>query len=197
MSPSETVQGMTPEERFKDLYLNYWDILYQIANKKTGDAQDALDLVQDTFTYVWQQFPQLELEGSKTRSYLITCLYYRIFGWLRANGLKGKHLQHFQAYLENELSIDPHYNVQDMEAELTAINIAIAGELDRMPERMKQIFVMHRYENRSVEEIAALYGISPKTVKNQLSDAMRRLKNFADSYPATTMLPFLALFIKS
>ena len=83
-----------------------------------------------------------------------------------------------------------------MEAELEAINIAIMAELDRMPERMKQIFVMSRYENKSIEEIAHLYAIAPKTVKNQLSDAMRRLKDFAGSYPATALLPVILLFLE-
>ncbi|HEY8955755.1 MAG TPA: sigma-70 family RNA polymerase sigma factor [Chitinophaga sp.] len=184
------------EHLFTDIYLAHWDTLYRIANKKIGYAQDAMDIVQETFIYVWQQFPSLQLEGPGTKSFLVTCLYYRIFGFLRAKGLKEKHLQHFQSYLDNELSIDPHYSAADIEAELTAVNIAIMGELDRMPERMKQIFILNRYENKPVEEIAHLYSISPKTVKNQLSEAMRRLKNFADSYPATVVLPLILLFLE-
>lgn len=195
MEPStkyDTANGIL----FKEIYLAYWDTLYRIANKKIGYTQDAMDIVQDTFTYVWQQFPFLQLEGAKTRSFLITCLYYRIFGFLRSKGLNEKHLQHFQTYLENELCTDPGYNARDMEAELEAINIAIMGELDRMPERMKQIFILNRYENKSIEEIAHLYAIAPKTVKNQLSDAMRRLKDFADSYPATALLPLILWFLE-
>ncbi|MBO9731291.1 MAG: sigma-70 family RNA polymerase sigma factor [Chitinophaga sp.] len=181
---------------FKDIYLAHWDTLFRIANKKIGYAPDAMDIVQETFVYVWQQFPSLHLEGADAKSFLVTCLYYRILGFLRARGLKEKHLQHFQSYLENELSIDPHHNTAEVEAELTAVNIAIMGELDRMPERMKQIFILNRYENKPIEEIARLYAISPKTVKNQLSEAMRRLKNFADSYPATSLLPLLLLFLE-
>ncbi|WP_143305857.1 sigma-70 family RNA polymerase sigma factor [Chitinophaga vietnamensis] len=193
---SSTKYHTADERLFKDIYLTYWDTLYRIANKKIGYTQDAMDIVQDTFTYVWQQWPTLQLDTPKTRSFLITCLYYRIFGFLRSKGLNEKHLQHFQAYLENEIAISPDYNAQDIEAEIEAINIAIMGALDRMPERMKQIFILSRYENKSIEEIATLYAIAPKTVKNQLSDAMRRLKDFADSYPATALLPIILFLLE-
>ncbi|RBL89506.1 sigma-70 family RNA polymerase sigma factor [Chitinophaga flava] len=190
------MESSTTHDLFKEIYLTYWDTLYRIAYKKIGYTQDAMDIVQDTFTYVWQQFPSLQLETPKAKPFLITCLYYRIFSFLRSRGLNEKHLQHFQAYLENELHTDPHYNTQDMEAELEAVNIAIMGALDQMPERMKQIFVLNRYENKSIEEIAMLYAIAPKTVQNQLSEAMRRLKNLADSYPATVLLPLLLLLLE-
>ncbi|RFS19432.1 hypothetical protein DVR12_22620 [Chitinophaga silvatica] len=181
---------------FKDIYLKYWDTLFGIANKKIGYTQDAMDIVQDTFTYVWQQFPSLQLETEKAKPFLITCLYYRIFNHLRARGVNEKHLLHFQAYLESEQSIESYYSTAEIEEELEAVNIAIMAELDRMPERMKHIFILSRYENKSIEEIAMLYDIAPKTVRNQLSDAMRRLKEFADSYPATALLPLILLFLE-
>lgn len=190
------MESSVSHDLFKDIYLTYWDTLFGIANKKIGYAPDAMDIVQDTFTYVWQQFPTLQLDTPTAKPFLITCLYYRIFNFLRSRGLNEKHLLHFRTYLENEESLDPHFNAGEMEAELEAINIAIMAELDRMPERMKQIFVMSRYENKSIEEIAHLYAIAPKTVKNQLSDAMRRLKDFAGSYPATALLPVILLFLE-
>ncbi|NLR67678.1 sigma-70 family RNA polymerase sigma factor [Chitinophaga varians] len=193
---ASTTHHPDQEHLFREIYLAYWDTLYRIANRKIGYAQDAMDIVQDTFTYVWQQFPMLQLETAGAKPFLITCLYYRIFGFLRARGLNEKHLQHFQTYLENELHTDPVYSAQDAAAELEAVNIAIMGALDRMPERMKQIFVLSRYENKSIEEIAHIYAIAPKTVKNQLSEAMRRLKDMAGSYPATALLPVILLLLE-
>lgn len=179
---------------FDALYQAHWEVLYKIANKKTGVAEDALDIVQDTFTYVWQNFSALQLDNDKARSYLITCLYYRIFRFLRSKGLQEKHYDHFAAHLGEEV-VQPEQALE-MEMELQAIHAAIAVELEKMPQRMRRIFVMSRYENRSHQEIASALSISPKTVKNQLSDALSRLKDFAQSSP-DIYLPLFLLVIYS
>lgn len=174
---------------FDALYQAHWEVLYKIANKKTGAAEDALDIVQDTFTYVWQNFSSLQLEASKERAYLITCLYYRIFRFLRSKGLQEKHYDHFAVYLGEE-AVQPEQALE-LEMELQAIYAAIAVELEKMPQRMRRIFVMSRYENRSHQEIATELSISTKTVKNQLSDALGRLKDFAQSSPDIYLPLFL------
>lgn len=188
---------MLPEEdQFKNIYHQYWRVLYGIANKKTGDHHDALDLVQETFTYVWQNFTTVQqIDDSKVRAYLVTCLYYRVLGFFRARGIKNKHLAFFQLETEHEVSLNSYSTQADAELELNAINLAICGELDRMPERMKEIFLQNHCHDIPVGEIAKAYNISDKTVRNQISIAKNRLKEFAESYPVTELTPLLLLFL--
>lgn len=190
------MESTLPEQLFRGVYEEYWELLYRIACKKTGSHNDALDIVQETFTYVWQQVAVLQqVETARIRSYLVTCLYYRIMGYFRANGLKDKHLHFFQLQLAQEPATYSPRMVLEEELEMEAISVAIMGELDKMPERMKEIFLLNHFDNKSVTEIAQVYNMSDKTVRNQLSMAKKRLRDFADGYPARELAPLILLFL--
>ena len=187
---------VSSEQRFKHIYDEYWDILYRIANKKTNSHHDALDIVQDTFTYIWSNSETLQkVETGKVRSYLITCLYYRIMNFFRTKGIRNKHLQFFQVQNDNDSLLTIPHNTEDTEEELMAINVAIMAELDKMPERMKSLFLQNHIHDKSVHELAIEYNISDKTVSNQISMAKKKLKDFARSYPRTELMSLILLFL--
>ena len=186
---------MQNEQLFSTIYFQYWDDLFRIAKRKTGCHDSALDIVQETFTYVWQNFSTLQITEDKVRSYLITCLYYRILNSFREKGINARQRLLFQQYMESAGNTVSPESSLEAERELEAIQIAIAGELDKMPERMKAIFVDAYYKNRSVEEISASYNISPKTVRNQLSEAKSRLKEFANNYSSPEWIPLFVLLL--
>ena len=49
-------------------------------------------------------------------------------------------------------------------------------ELERLPDKMRAIFIDSRDHGLSIEEIAQKRAISPQTVKNQLSAALKKLR---------------------
>lgn len=190
------MESISSEQYFRDIYNEYWEALYRIANKKTNAHDDALDIVQDTFTYIWNNVNILrQVEAGKVRAYLVTCLYYRIFNFFKAKGLRNKHLQFFQIQTEHDHKQAASYSTAGDDEELTAINLAIMAELDKMPERMKDLFLQNHLHDRSIHELACEYRISDKTVSNQISIAKKRLKGFARSYPATELVPLIILFL--
>ncbi len=190
------MESISSEQHFRDIYNQYWEALYKIANKKTNAHEDALDIVQDTFTYVWDNVHILrQVETGKVRAYLITCLYYRIFSFFKAKGLRNKHLQFFQVQTEHHFEQTASYGTAEADEELTAINLAIMSELDKMPERMKELFLQNHLYDKSIHELACEYRISDKTVSNQISIARKRLKGFARSYPTTELVPLIILFL--
>src|SRR2546428_834584 len=48
--------------------------------------------------------------------------------------------------------------------------------LDQLPERRRQVFLLRWKEGKSYHEIARLLGVSPKTVENQMTHALRALR---------------------
>lgn len=190
------MESISSEQYFRDIYDQYWEALYQIANKKTNAHDDALDIVQDTFTYIWNNVNILrQVETGKVRAYLVTCLYYRIFSFFKAKGLRNKHLQFFQVLTEHNVEQTISYGIAETDEELTAINLAIMSELDKMPVRMKELFLQNHLHDKSIHELACEYRISDKTVSNQISIAKRKLKDFARSYPTTELVPLIILFL--
>ena len=49
--------------------------------------------------------------------------------------------------------------------------------LDDLPKRSREIYVMSRKENLSITEIAEQLQISKRTVENQLSNALKHLRD--------------------
>lgn len=183
------------EEVFREIYTQHWDVLFRIAGQKTGDLQRSRDLVQDVFTYVWQErsFPGLPPE--KVRSYLVTCLYYRIFNYWRAKGLEDKHYAHFADFLDGQAAAEAFAGVRYLEEQMEALQVMIMGQLEKMPERMRQIFMMHRYEKKSVAEIATELSLTEKTVRNQLSIGLKRLKDHASTLEGEVYFPLLLVIL--
>jgi RNA polymerase sigma-70 factor (ECF subfamily) len=53
----------------------------------------------------------------------------------------------------------------------------IENEIDKLPPRMKAVFLLSRKQYRSIQEIAIEEGISPQTVKNLLYRASMKIKS--------------------
>ena len=187
----------TEEKIFQELYSQHWDVLFRIAGQKIGDFQQSCDLVQDVFTHVWQSRSFLDLQPEKARTYLVTCLYYRILNHWRSRGLANKHYAHFARFTDSQGVVDNAPSPRHVEEQMEAIHIMILGELEKMPERMRQIFLMHRYQKKSVTEIAGELSLSEKTVRNQLSIGLQRLKDHAATLEGEVYLPILLFVLLS
>jgi RNA polymerase sigma-70 factor (ECF subfamily) len=66
--------------------------------------------------------------------------------------------------------------------------------IDELPERRKKIFLMRKKEGKSVNDIANELGVSPKTVENQITEAMHALKKAFSSDDLSSLL-FYILFV--
>jgi len=69
------------------------------------------------------------------------------------------------------------------------INRLLELGIAELPEKCRQIFNMSRKEHLSTKEIAERLGLSPKTVENQLTIALNRLrKNLGDFVCITAIM---------
>ena len=56
------------------------------------------------------------------------------------------------------------------------LSVAIEGEIRELPKKMQEVFILSRQQNLSVNEISETLNITPRTVKNQLSNALKILR---------------------
>lgn len=63
--------------------------------------------------------------------------------------------------------------------------------IDELPEKCREIFLMSKRDGYSNEEIAEELGISIKTVKNQMTKALNRLREALSDGHKPFFLPFL------
>ena len=92
-----------------------------------------------------------------------------------------RHQAVIQKYIEHSM-LDIYFQelIQTPESELELINKDINHfineAIDQLPPRCKEIFILSRIEHKSHQEIARQLNLSTKTIENQLTIALTRLR---------------------
>ena len=155
-------------EAFEVIYRKYVRELYQAAYKRLENREQSEDLVQDVFYRLWNRREQLRVDN--LGAYLHTAVRYEILNYVTRRKAPESFYAPFEALL--------------LEAPDTPENHLLAKELlelvykyaDTLPEKRKQVFLLHVKSKLSVEEIAEALNVSTKTVYNHLGTAMNGLR---------------------
>lgn len=154
---------------YEQIYNRYWAIMYVYARKIMADADDAQDIVQEVFTYLWHKGAELVIKTSLP-VYLYTAVRYRIFDLLDHRKVRTDYKAYLQQFIDEGEYITDN---QLREKELVAV---IEREVALLPAKMREMFEMSRNEGLSHKEIAEKLGVSDLTVKKQVSNAVKILK---------------------
>lgn len=159
-------QGSLPA--FDELYKRNWKSLYQVAYRAVGSQETAMDLVQDVFLSLWKH--RLRMDPEKClQAFLFTILKNNTINWYKRELLRKNSLQEVQSESRYSSPVEDAYHVKELSA-------LIRGEIQLLPAKMQQVFVLSRYNNMTVSEISTELNIAPRTVKNQLSNALKILR---------------------
>lgn len=152
---------------FKEIYNRHWEPLLHSAFRILEDKDACFDVLQEVFVWFWENRQTLEVRSIK--AYLLMAVRYQVANYIRKGKVR-------QAYLDRNgfTNTESSYEVDDLEVkELKKI---ISDFTQGLPERCKQIFHLSRNEHLNNKEIAQKLGLSEKTVENQLTIALKRLK---------------------
>lgn len=124
----------------------------------------AEEVVQLTFIRLWEKRENLSAE------YHLSTQIFRIAGTilidqLRKEAVNQKHL----SVVEDDYTFKPAADQPEM---LHALEQAI----EQMAPVRKKVFKMSKVEGYSYKEIAEMLSISPKTVENHISQALKQLR---------------------
>ncbi|MDR2282026.1 MAG: sigma-70 family RNA polymerase sigma factor [Sphingobacterium sp.] len=157
------------ETAYQVLYERFFYILFAQAKRKVSSIEDAQDLTQDIFMNLWNKRDRINIEG-KVINFLFASLRNSIINFYiktKKQGEREELFQYFKVLYEETTSRTIHKN------ELERI---IQNEIDALPLKMKQIYVLSRNQELSHKEIAELMAISEHTVKKQVANALKILK---------------------
>ena len=87
--------------------------------------------------------------------------------------------------------IPENFDVEQEDIDTSERDAAVWKAIDELPERCRHIFLMSKRDGLSNEEIAVELGLSVKTVKNQLTKALSRLRESLGKGRKPFFLPFL------
>ncbi|WP_316830777.1 RNA polymerase sigma-70 factor [Pedobacter aquatilis] len=153
---------------FEEIYERFNGLLYVYACKLVSDKEDARDIVQEIFVYLWSN-PDIKIK-SQLSAYLYTAVRYKVFDWLDKNKSKSNYLQSLESFIDQGDCITDNYIREKEFAQI------IEKEVSLLPAKMRQIFEMSRQQHLSQKEIAEILHLSDKTVKKQMSNALKVLR---------------------
>jgi RNA polymerase sigma-70 factor (ECF subfamily) len=150
---------------FERLYRSHVGRVNALCLRLTGDPQAAEELMQDVFVRAWERLPAFRGESA-----LSTWLHrVTVNAFLHKNRSARRRGAH-EEIAENIAEL-PVAMVSGDPGDRMDLERAIA----RLPAGARTAFVMHDIEGYKHEEIAALSGIAPATVRAQLHRARRLL----------------------
>src|SRR4051812_26618473 len=166
-SDAELVRALNAGEAsaFDALYFRYRDWIVRLARRFTGHDDDALDVLQETFAYVFRKFPGFVLTASMT-----TFLYPVVKNLSIAARRKRNRL----AQLPDDAPPDPPApqgldSDKQQRQELSAV-------LSGLPELHREALLMRFVDGLSLVEIAQTLGVPEGTVKSRLHNAIATLR---------------------
>lgn len=160
---------------FKLVFEAYWHALYKQAYKRVQCADMAKDLVQDAFLSLWDKMGDLDTEGS-VLAYLYAILRNKILKLYEKDEVRARYAISVTA---REIPSDLDTQNALIEKELKQL---IEKEIERMPPRMREIYLLKKDDELSVKQIAVSLSLSEQTIKNQLQTAYQRLRERAKDY---------------
>ena len=154
---------------FERLFENYSQKLFKFSLSYLKSETEAEEIVQDVFLKLWENRIKLKSETS-FQSYLFTIAFNAIRKHFNKKSKDEKYATQILEFLASEnASIETKPDYEILIAKLEQL-------IGQMPDRRKEIFLKRKKEGMSVYDIALAMDISPKTVENQITQAMNFLK---------------------
>lgn len=151
---------------FNTLFDRYWQDLYAFAFSlyKQKDLVD--DCLQEVFAAIWERRDSQEIKNPK--AYLFQAVRFQVASQIRKIKLD-----------ESTDAIINSLNYADKiqhQIDLKELQHQIDGVVEGLPRRCAEIFRMSRFDHLSNKEIAAQLSISIRSVENQITTALQKIR---------------------
>ncbi len=164
---------------FEKLVTEYERAVYAIAQRMTGNAEDAADMTQETFIKAYNSLSSFRGD-SKFSVWL-----YRIANNVCLDFLRSRSRKPTVSLStedddgeETQLDIADESQSPELLLENALTRDAVRRGLDSLPPDYRQILLLREIQGLSYEEIAAALGIESGTVKSRIFRARKRLCTF-------------------
>lgn len=172
------------EQAFAALYNEYWEALFRFVKRILSDQEEVADVLQETFVTFWELRNNLHRVRS-IKAYLF--IMARNFAFRRLR----EHLKRTEVVDRLVVFYGEPLNSSEENLDVKELANLIDAEIDKLPERMREVFLLSRKEHLSYKEIAEKLQISDLTVKKQINNALKSLRLKIDE----AYIPYLVLLI--
>jgi RNA polymerase sigma-70 factor (ECF subfamily) len=165
-------------DAFTIVYRQYYQRIYYFAKTFLPDKEDAEDITADTFIKLWNRRDSFHTMSSIS-SFLHVTTRNSCFDFLRHIKVKSEK----QAELIRQMELHHHSNLHETKEELLKL---VQKEVEKMSNKMKEIFHLSYNEGLTPAEIAENLQLSVQTISNQKTTVLKSLKKALTQH--TTLL---------
>ncbi|MBD1428880.1 RNA polymerase sigma-70 factor [Sphingobacterium litopenaei] len=157
------------QSAFQELYNRYWDKIFASCNNRLQDVEAAEDIVQDIFISLWQHpnLPQIQ----NLSAYLFQATKFSVIKYLNR-------ISRYDSINPLEFGVLDRLDQMDLNEALNykEMHYILMQGVEQLPPQTKLIFRYSRIDHLNSKEIAEKLEISPRTVENQISKALKVLR---------------------
>lgn len=153
---------------YETIFKLHYAGLTRYASSIVRDLTIGEEISQEVLMYIWEKRSQINLTSS-LKAYLFSSVKNKCINYIK------NELPKLQS--TTDLSQISALGTTPMSADDSGLmKKKIQYAIDQLPEKCKNIFVLSRYGGLTYAEIAEDLDISVKTVENQMSIALKKLK---------------------
>lgn len=173
----------TDSELFARLFEQYKEPFARFANSFVHDMVVAESLFVDALVDYWQRREQLP-ENTNVPSYILTAVRNKALNYMRHQRVKQNAVEKIKSKAQSDLEfrIGSLENFTIEQLFVDEIGDIVRQTIDSMPEQTRRIFEMSRFENKRNAEIAAVLGVSVKTVEFHITKILKVLRENLKDY---------------
>ncbi|MBO9634786.1 MAG: RNA polymerase sigma-70 factor [Chitinophagaceae bacterium] len=158
------------QQAFASIYQQHWPGLYTYIMRTIRSEQDTEDIIQELFSSIWRRREKLAIKENLA-AYLYSSARYMCVAFIEKNISQSRYLESFSSLYQQVVAPEAEMllRIQEIEQQLQTT-------IEKLPPRMREIFILSRKEQLSQKEIAARLGISEETVKKQIQYALKQIR---------------------
>jgi RNA polymerase sigma-70 factor (ECF subfamily) len=177
----ELIRRVAAGERtaFKQLFDSHSPRVYNLLLRLAGNRDDAEELTQDVFLSLWKHAESLRGE-SKLSTWLYRVAVNKAINFRKRGGLLFQIKQLFSLEADDESIIDrlpaAAADSPDRQLEMREAQVQLADLLDTLPHRQREVYLLHKLEGLSYNEIAEELHVSLGTIESLMHRAKENLQ---------------------
>ena len=161
---------------FETIFKAYYSELHNYAIGIIGDLEASEDIIEELFIWLWENRKSVRVESS-LEAYLIKIIHNRCLNYVKHQKVKQKYLNENLRLRAIEEKVQEDYIEFFKNQEYDNNEEKIRTAIENLPEQCRKIFIMNRFDELKYREIAQKLDISLSTVKNQMSIALKKIKD--------------------
>ncbi len=172
---------------FDILYKKYSKKLYKFAYSILKSTEDAENIIQDVYLNLWENRSKVNKDAS-VQYYIFSIAHNSAISLIRKKAKSAEFIEYLKLHQYiNQSPLDVEIEYKELKAKLDEI-------IDHLPDRQKEVYLLHKVEGLKYQEVADKLNISVNTIENHMSRALKTIRGKLDKYSIVPLL-FFFLFV--